>query len=172
MPGETKRSARGAFSLIELVIVVVIIGVIAAIAVPRISRGSVGSLNLALARDLTVMRKAIDLYEGEHQALPASHVGATAADFERQLRRYTNANGASNAAATQDASHPFGPYLRRIPPLPVGSRKGSTSVRIGLDGDAPGIGRDAWIYYPRTGEIKANLPAEEVDARKVPYNQY
>ena len=27
----------------------------------------------------------------------------------------------SNAGGTKDAAHPYGPYLRRIPPLPVGT---------------------------------------------------
>ncbi len=57
---------KRAFSLIELVIVVVIIGIVAAIAIPRMSRGSEGAAESSLVADLSVMRKAIDLYAVEH----------------------------------------------------------------------------------------------------------
>jgi prepilin-type N-terminal cleavage/methylation domain-containing protein len=167
-----RRPARRGFSLIELVIVVVIIGIIAAIAIPRMSRGSQGAADSALAGNLSVLRNAIDLYQTEHQAYPAANVGDTQAVFDRQLTKYTDANGTSNAQGTKDSSHTYGPYLRKIPPLPVGSKKGQTTVKIGLDTDLPGVSAEAWIYYPNTGEIKANLLDAEVDSKNTPYNQY
>jgi general secretion pathway protein G len=167
----TLGPSRG-FSLIELVIVIVIIGIIAAIAIPRLSRGSSGAADSALAGDLAVFRAAIDLYQTEHLAYPASNAGDTATDFQRQLTHYTNAAGLSNAGATADASHPLGPYMRRLPPLPVGSRKGQITVRIGADTDLPGVTSEAWIYYPSSGDMKPNLPDTEADAGGTPYNQY
>src|SRR5213594_2237932 len=105
MPTGTKVSldrtlarARGGFSLIELVI-----------AVPRMSRGASGASDGALSANLTVLRNAVDLYQTEHQAYPASAAGATSTDFVNQLTKFSDSNGAS--VATKDASHPFGPYL-------------------------------------------------------------
>jgi prepilin-type N-terminal cleavage/methylation domain-containing protein len=168
----TRPSARRGFSLIELVIVVVIIGIIAAIAIPRMSRGSQGAADSALSGNLSVLRNAIDLYQTEHQNYPASALGDTQAVFERQLTKYTDATGASNANGTKDASHTYGPYLRKIPPLPVGSKRGLTSLKVALDTDVPGASPEAWIYYHTTGEIKANLVDTETDAKSTPYNTY
>ena len=167
-----RAGARGGFSLIELVIVVVIIGIIAAIAIPRMSRGSQGAADSALAGNLSVLRNAVDLYQTEHQAYPAAEATDTQVVFERQLTKYTDGAGASNVTNTKDAAHPYGPYLRKIPPLPVGSKKGQSSVKIGADTDVPGVSAEAWIYYPTTGEIKANLANTEVDGRNQPYNEY
>ena len=165
-------SARRGFSLIELVIVVVIIGIIAAIAIPRMSRGSQGASDSALAGNLSVLRNAVDLYQTEHQAYPAAAQNDTQAVFERQLTKYTDGTGASNATGTKSATHTYGPYLRKLPALPVGSKKGQSTVKIALDTDLPGVSAEAWIYYPTSGEIKANLADSEVDAKNFPYNQY
>ena len=178
MPTGTKVSldrtlarARGGFSLIELVIVVVIIGIIAAIAVPRMSRGASGASDGALSANLTVLRNAVDLYQTEHQAYPASAAGATSTDFVNQLTKFSDSNGAS--VASKDASHPFGPYLRKIPPMPVGSKKTKTDTKIAVtETEAPGTTSEAWIYYPTTGEVKANLLATELDGKDQPYNGY
>jgi prepilin-type N-terminal cleavage/methylation domain-containing protein len=166
--------ARRGFSLIELVIVVVIIGIIAAIAVPRMSRGSQGASDSALGANLAVLRNAIDLYQTEHQAYPATGpTYTTTTDLQRQLTKYTDASGASNGTETKDAAHPFGPYLRKIPALPVGSKKGLTTIKIAAtDTEAPGTTTEAWIYYPTTGEIKANLPNIELDGKDQAYNTY
>ncbi len=152
------RSNRG-FSLIELVIVVVIIGIIAAIAVPRLSRGSAGAADSALAGDLAVLRNAIDLYATEH--------GGDYPDadkIEDQLMMFTNDAGETNA--TRTTTHIYGPYIRKVPPLPVGSNKGDSKIAA-ADGD--GVG---WIYVESSGSINANLPATELDARDTPYKDY
>src|SRR5688500_15029970 len=138
-----RPSARRGFSLIELVIVVVIIGIIAAIAVPRMSRGSQGAADSALSGNLSVLRNAVDLYQTEHQAYPAAALGDTVTVLERQLTKYTDAAGGSNVTQTKDAAHPFGPFLRRIPPLPVGSKKTQSTVRIATAAEAPGTGGEA-----------------------------
>ena len=172
--GSVERRATGkgrrGFSLIELVIVVVIIGIIAAIAVPRMSRGSQGAADSALAGNLSVLRNAIDLYHTEHQSYPASASGDTFTVFQRQLTQYTDAAGASNGSGTKDATHPFGPYLRRIPPLPVGAKKGNAQVRIATAGDTVGTGGEGWIYFPTTGELKANTT--ELDSKDQSYGDY
>lgn len=149
---------RGAFSLIELVIVVVIIGIIAAIAIPRLSRGQSGAADSAVTANLAVLRKAIDLFQAEHGVFP------TAADITDQLTLFTNDSQATSA--TKTGAFIYGPYVRAIPPLPVGAKKGSTGIAAA---DAAGIG---WIYDETTGSIRPNTTALEVDARGVKYSDY
>jgi len=149
---------RRGFSLIELVIVVVIIGIIAAIAIPRMSRGAAGASDSSLEANLKVLRSAIDLYETEHGKLP------TAANIVTQLTQFTDEAGTVSATKTTTAI--FGPYIRAIPSLPVGAKKGSSGIAAA---DAAGIG---WIYDAAAGTIRANTVATEVDVRGRRYDQY
>lgn len=158
------RPNRRAFSLIELVIVVVIIGIIAAIAIPRMSRGATGANDSALSGNLAVLRKAVDLYQAEHDgAYPAA---ATIAD---QLTKRTDATGAVQPTpGTDDDKYPFGPYLRAIPPLSVGTNKGQTAFHSGSLGAA----NYGWHYTASTGTVKANTADSEVDSTGKKYNEY
>lgn len=150
---------RRAFSLIELVIVVVIIGIIGAIAIPRMSRGAAGAADSALTGNMAVLRNAIDLFQTEH--------GGTyplVATFNAQMTTYTDDLGAAQAA--KDATHIYGPYLRVIPPLPVGSTtKGNSTVAAAA---GAGVG---WIYDQATGKIVPNT-GTDVDSRGVLYSSY
>lgn len=154
-----RRSARG-FSLIELVIVIVIIGIIGAIAIPRMSRGAAGASDAALVANLAVLRNAIDLFITEHEGVIPSAANITSA-----LLQYSDKSGTS-FQSTKDTTHYFGPYLRAIPPLPVGAKKGSTGIAAA---DGAGVG---WLYDATTGHIKANCADSEVDAAGKQYNQY
>ena len=155
--GRNKRYSG--FSLLELVIVVVIVGIIAAIAIPRMSRGSAGAADAALSGDLAVLRNAIDMYAAEHNGNFPS-----ARDIEEQLLEYTDSDG--NTRSTPNETHIYGPYLRKIPPLPVGSHKGCTQIRTSSNNNT------GWIYDPDTGEIHANCSNRERDAAGTRYNEY
>ena len=155
------RGSRG-FSLLELVIVVVIIAIIAAIAVPRLSRGTAGAADSALSGDLAVLRNALDLYSAEHTGAYPTEANVVAA-----LTTYTDAAGAPVAA--KDATHIYGPYLRKVPPLPVGARKGDAGLSATLDFSVVGIG---WVYDAATGNIRANCDDTELDDADVKYNTY
>ncbi|MEL7483258.1 MAG: prepilin-type N-terminal cleavage/methylation domain-containing protein [Planctomycetota bacterium] len=144
----TCKTRRRGFSLIELVIVVVILGIIGAIAIPRMSRGSEGAAESALKANLQALRGAIDLYAAEHAgSFP------TLANFETQLTQYTDATGATSATKTGDFI--YGPYLRSIPPLPVGTEQGSTDV-TGTAGEAD----HGWVYDAAAGTIISNTGTE------------
>lgn len=152
------RKARG-FSLLEVVMVVAILGILAAIGVPRMSRGSKGAANAVLAGDLRVLRGAIEQYALDHGGgLPNEK------DVVEQLTQYTDYAG--NPQATQDTTHIYGPYLRSIPPLPVGDRKGATGI------DSNSSASVGWIYDETTGEIGANCGPGEQDDAGVLYQDY
>jgi prepilin-type N-terminal cleavage/methylation domain-containing protein len=164
-PGSRKRRrpASLAFSLVELVIVVVIIGIIAAIAVPRISRGTAGAGESALRASLKGLRDAIDRYAAEHKGeLPGAkddglgNAAKSEEAFVNQLTKYSNLEG--GVSVTPAATHPFGPYLQRIPPLPVGSNNGKNGIGIDATNSPPLVivGPEGWVYNPDTGEIIAN----------------
>lgn len=160
------RTRSSGFSLIELVIVVVIIAIIGAIAIPRMSRGAAGASDSALVGDLAVLRNAIDLYATEHGGTFPS--GDT---FVDQLTKFTDVNGA--ASATKTTTHIFGPYLRKLPALPVGTNKGETTVAIATsEDDSPGAAGSGWFYNPTTGEIVANLAGSETDVTGKAYVSY
>lgn len=134
--------ARG-FSLIELVIVVVIIGIIAAIAVPRMSRGAEGAATSAIARDLSVLNKAADLYAAEHAG-----VFPTADDVASQLTKYTDIDG--NTSDVLKDPYFYGPYIAAIPPAPSGPWMGSNGIAASADKFV------AWIYDDSTGTFTFN----------------
>ena len=158
MKARMKRQRRG-FSLLELVIVVVIIGIVAAIAIPRMSRGSAGAADAALSGNLAVLRSAIDMYAGEHTG---SFPGATTC--ANQLTLYSDVSGNTNASKT--TTYIYGPYVRKIPALPVGAKKGQTGIAAAT-GDTIG-----WIYTAASGDIAANCTDSEVDGAGKKYNEY
>lgn len=154
-----RGTRRLGFSLLEVVIVVAIIAILAAIGIPRMSRGAKGASDSALAGDLATLRNAIDLYAAEHRgAFPSND------DPNTQLTQYTDDDGGVNP--TKDATHIYGPYIRSIPPLPVGAKK--TCIKIAA-ADAAGIG---WIYNKTEGKIRANTGAAEKDDKGKLYSEY
>jgi|TARA_R110000782_G_scaffold20675_19_gene55921 prepilin-type N-terminal cleavage/methylation domain-containing protein len=152
--------SRRAFSLIELVIVVVIIGIIGAIALPRMSRGAAGAADSSLVADLAVLRNAIELYQAEHGG-----TYPTEAAFVAQMTTYSDMAGATNA--TKDATHYLGPYLRSVPVIKAGSKKGKGYNTVsGTTGATV-----AWLYDETTGTISADL-GSETDATGKNYTAY
>ena len=154
-----RRTHTRGFSLLEVVIVVAIIAILAAIGIPRMSRGSRGATDSALKGDLAVLRNAIDLFAAEHAG---TYPGADT--ITDQLTKYTNSAGATSD--TKTTTHIYGPYLRSVPPLPVGAKKGSTGIAAAT---ADGIG---WIYTEASGTIRANTTASEVDDANDLYSTY
>ncbi len=148
----------------ELVIVVVIIGIVAAITIPRMSRGASEAGAAALISDLSVMRSALLHYAAEHNGnYPTDNT-----TFSSQFTQYTDELGGVNA--TKSATHLYGPYLSKIPPLPVGKNKGKSAVVAGKN---PGNKKSGgWWYDKKTGELRANCKDTEVDDAGIPYNTY
>jgi hypothetical protein len=108
------------------------------------------------------MRGAIDLYVTEHQGL-----NPTLAEFESQMTEYSDLNG--NTAAAKGGAFIYGPYLRAVPPLPVGAQRGLTALKVPPADGSAGFG---WVYDAGPGTIVANTAAGETDDAGTPYNTY
>jgi len=153
------NKARG-FSLLEVVIVVAILAILAAIGIPRMSRGSRGAGDSALRSNLALLRNSVDLFTAEHNGLfPA------VATFTNQLTTFTDEFGATST--TKTTTHVFGPYIRRIPILTVGAKKGKNGVSV----DGAGAD-DGWVYDPNSGAVTPNTTATELDDAGVRYDTY
>jgi general secretion pathway protein G len=150
----------GGFSLIELVIVVVIIGIIGAIAIPRFGRGTEEASLAALKADLITLRGAIELYRIEHQGLKPKDATVT-----EQLLGYTDIDGNVSPDGTKSAQYRFGPYLHRVPPLPVGIRAGNRRIHWT---DDTGVG---WLYSEWNFTMKAHASGE-FDSNGIEYSTY
>ena len=149
---------RGGFSMIELVIVIVIIGIIAAIAIPRMSRGSAAAADSAVAQNLSILRNGIDLYQTEHNGVFPTAVGSvTVADL---LTKYSNLGG-TTVSDTKTSTCIYGPYVRAIPTMTVGSLKGEATI---------GASATAWLYDDATGAVTAN--ASGSDSAGKAYSSY
>ena len=117
----------------------------------------------ALAQNVQVLRSALDLYQTEHNGeWPQANGAVTVSNL---LVQYSNIEGTivSNQKDVQRGVI-YGPYLRTIPPLTVGQRRGSTGIAAA---GAAGIG---WIYNSKTGDLRANSLGK--DASGKPYAEY
>ena len=131
------------FSLVELVIVVIILGIVASIALRRVSRHAEAGAANAARQDVAVLQQAIERYRAEHGgAYP------TAEDIVDQLTGYTDVFGA--VSQTRGTPYVYGPYVRKIPPVPLGPARGSTAIAA-TPGNTVG-----WIYDETSGEIRPN----------------
>ena len=140
---------RCGFSLVELVIVVVIIGVIAAIAVTQLTHASESAQIAALKGNLATLRTAIDLYAADHNG---NYPGALTA-----LAKYTSEAGAMSS--NPSPTYKFGPYVRVIPPCPIGPSQGGTgwaAANANPPTAVSGFATVGWLYHSSTGGVWVN----------------
>ncbi|MEN6578193.1 MAG: type II secretion system protein [Phycisphaerales bacterium] len=145
-------------SLLEIVLVVTSIAILAAVSVPRMSQASRMASDSTVTGGLAALRSAIDRYSAEHGgAFP------TAAEINRQLTQYTDLTG--TVSETRTLPYVYGPYVRCIPALPVGVRRGNSRI-------AASDGKDVgWLYTEASGKITANTTTE-MDETQGLYKNY
>ena len=133
----------GGFSLIEVVVVVTLLAIIAAIALRRVSGyADQGSANAA-RQDVAVLQLAIERYRAEHGGDYPD-----AAKFVEQLTTYTDVFGATSPDRV--APYIYGPYIRKMPAVPLGPARGSAKVATAPADDV------GWVYDPASGAIAPN----------------
>jgi general secretion pathway protein G len=153
------RRSRHGFTLIEILIVVIILGILASIIIGLFGNSSKDAATGALKDNLRAIRSAIEVYNAQHGKYPGQ------ATFESQMTLFTNSAGATSA--TRTGTFQYGPYILTMPPLPIGTDKGATSVTSLTY--ASGYG---WGYDAISGKLRANCPDTDKDEAGVPYNTY
>ena len=139
------RPRRG-FSLIEVVITLAIIATVAAIAAPRVTRAVDGADVAATEANLQHLNRALELYRAEHGRYPKQM------NIAQQLTMCSNQSGSRLASAPNpDEGVIYGPYLVKIPPLPVGPLAGATGIST-TPSDGTG-----WIYSNSLKQIFPNF---------------
>jgi type II secretory pathway pseudopilin PulG len=165
MPFYRNLAQRGIFSALQIVVVLIVLGVVAAIVGPRMSRAAAvppDTREPLLVGQLRALRSAIDAYTIDHHSqFPTGDVTQITA----QLTQYSDRSGTVSASPTSEFR--FGPYLREIPPIPVGANKGQATLQL------PRQNRHAaWVYDPATGQIWANTAPEDCDSSGRCYSTY
>ena len=160
MSAHNRRVASRGFTLVEILIVVIILGILASIIIGLIGNTSKDAGVSSLKDNLRSIRSAVQIYLAQHATYPSGP------SFADQMTLYSDASGATVTA--RDPAHPYGPYILAMPPMPVGTEKGKTTVTTSTTYSA-GYG---WRYDATTGQFKPNLPDTDVDDQGVAFNTY
>lgn len=157
-----KRREKG-FTLVEILIVVIILAILAGVVIPQFSSSTDEAKLAVLQSDLKLMRGAVELYYHQHNSVypgdvTSNYSGHTerAEWFEDQLTLYTDVNG--EAVAVRDATHKYGPYLKRAIPTNPFNDLNTMEINPGLANIilASDDGSSGWKFYTKTGKLLAN----------------
>jgi len=135
------RFTPSGFSLVELLIVTFILGILASVAIPQMVTSSLDASEAALVQNLTIFRKAIEMYSLQHNGAFPDKNEATVV---LQLTQKTNRDG--------DPGTQYGPYFREIPLNPMNN---SNEIKFKKLPKGPNDS-SGWYYDKDTGEIRAN----------------
>jgi len=184
MHAPLQRLKQRAFTLVELLIVVIILAILAAIIIPQFTSATVDAQESALDANLTGLRSAIELYHAQHGVLypgaaassggtcaagAATGSGAanTAQAFMDSLLMYSDAAGTTCSVA--DATHRFGPYIRRGVPADPITGKGALIAEVVVTSTgaalAPAAATGGWAYDTKSGQIVMNSNANDSKAK-------
>ena len=158
------------FTLVELLIVVIVLAVLAGIVIPQFSSSTEDAKASVIKSDLSTMRAAVELYYHQHNSIYPGDVTsnysghATNAEwFVDQMTLYTDIDG--EAVAVKDATHKYGPYLKKgIPMNPYNDLDTVTVDDAENDlSAATDDGASGWKFYTQTGQLFANDGAHGSD---------
>ena len=165
--GKKTRNQKG-FTLVEILIVVIILAILAGVVIPQFSSSSDEAKLSVLQSDLATMRGAAELYYHQHNSTypgdVTSNYGGHATNAEwlvDQLTLYTDVDG--EAVATKDATHKYGPYIKKgIPVNPFNDLNtvDVDDVETDLTAAAPD-GGEGWKFYSQTGQLFADDGAHD-----------
>ena len=156
------RKEKG-FTLVELLIVVIVLAVLAGIVIPQFSSSTDDAKLGVLQSDLAAMRKAVELYYHQHNSVypggvTSNYAGHSKEDewFVDQLTLYTNVGG--EAVAVKDATHKYGPYLKKEIPINPFNDKNTVKINKSEENlvDAIADASSGWKFYTLTGQLFAN----------------
>jgi prepilin-type N-terminal cleavage/methylation domain-containing protein len=159
------RERGWGFSMWELIVAIAILGIVAALIVPQATKGTATPPNATLAANLTDLRNAVGLFAAEHETRRP-----VLAMIAAQLTQYTCESSTVAATDRKEGASWRGPYLKEVPPLPVGDNQGkagfTATLPLGSDTNA------GWYYNQDDGQIRANTRDDEMDPNGKPFNQY
>jgi type II secretory pathway pseudopilin PulG len=150
------------FSLLQAAVVLAVLGIVATIVGPRMSRGGAPSPRIAeqvLVGNLQSLRHAVRAYASDH-------AGRLPSGDPRQLVQFTDQAGHPSPVRT--LRHRWGPYLREIPPLPVGAHRGATTFDHVAVRNSPA----GWLYDPVSGNVIPNTHSDECDMNGRAFRSY
>ncbi len=127
---------RRGFTMIELLIVISIIAILAAAIIPNFIGFDTEARVAATKSNLDTLRTRVTLYRAKEGVYPTT-LG------ELLNRTYLDA-GVSK------------PYLQKVPPELISSKKGS-NVHQAQKSDDPLTGEGGWVYRSDTAEVVVNL---------------
>ncbi|MGH7215548.1 MAG: type II secretion system protein [Tepidisphaeraceae bacterium] len=161
------------FTLIEILIVVVILGILASVVIPQFSNASHEARENTLKDELRYLRTQITVFRAQHRDLSPGYPGGspsatpTEAAFLDHMTKYSNED--CSTSATPAATHPFGPYLSKMPKNPM-TEKGAVKISSANPLVVDDPDHYGWVYNPQTVEIIANIAGN--DASGTPYVDY
>jgi hypothetical protein len=129
---------------------VLLLCIVATLSMPTLARGQrQPDSSMVVISRLHSLRTAIETYWVQHGAVYPGEAGLE--QFLGQLMGKTDLRG----RVGKGPGFVYGPYLRssEIPDNPVAYLNG---IRIVPEMPDVPTGREAWVYCPRTGEIRAN----------------
>ena len=158
---------KAGFTLVELLIVVIILAILAAVVVPQFAASTDDAKAAALDTTLANMRSSLDLYFQQHGEYPSangdgSNGANSSAAFLTQLTQYTDADG--DVQTTKDATHVYGPYLRKaeIPQEPLTESSALEIITVGSLGmTATALDPGGWKFDNKTGQYIVNDAAHD-----------
>lgn len=167
-----KSNLPAGFTLIEVLIVVMVLGILAMMIIPRIIDTSDAAKFSVLQNNLKALRSAVEIYRCEHNGIypgqnnaggfPTSAPAVAEIAFRRQMKRYTDINGA--VSQVKDATHKYGPYFKsqNLPTNPFNNMPGvlcdTTTTDITVKSST---GTTGWLFFIQTGVLIANDGAHD-----------